>query len=543
MSGVTDTATIHSIPPTIPSDWQALSALDLIRAAWDAHGEKFALVSSFGADSAVLLHLAAQVDPAIPVLTLDTQKLFPATHRYRDTLTEALGLTNVHLIRPDAEAVAAHDPVGLLFDQDPDACCDLRKVQPLARALRPYTVWATGRRRDQAQTRQGIARVEAEDGRLKLSPLADWTEAEVEAYRLTHGLPAHPLVEQGYRSIGCLSCTTPVLEGEDARAGRWRGREKTECGLHRATSVVPLFPAPATPLPPQVSPVLSGASVSHSSPVPPVLEPANSSDRLTDLDALEAQSIFIFREAFARIRPLALLWSLGKDSNVMIWLARKAFLGELPFPVAHLDTGLEFDETYAFRDRYAKEWNLNLIADACPPIEATDPTLPPGARVAARKSLGLAQAVDKYGFAGIFAGIRRDEQATRAKERVFSPRGLDGTWDVRDQPPEFWDQFNADFPPGTHIRIHPLLHWTELDIWRYIRREGIPVCELYFAKNGKRYRSLGEKGITEPFDSTAATIDEIIAELAATRTSERSGRTMDHESEDVFERLRAGGYL
>jgi sulfate adenylyltransferase subunit 2 len=266
-------------------------------------------------------------------------------------------------------------------------------------------------------------------------------------------------------------------------------------------------------------------------------------ERLTDLDALEAQSIFIFREAFARIRPLALLWSLGKDSNVMIWLARKAFLGEIPFPVAHLDTGLEFDEAYAFRDTYAKEWNLNLIADSCPPIEATDPTLPPGARVAARKSLGLAQTVERYGFSGIFAGIRRDEQATRAKERVFSPRGLDGTWDVRDQPPEFWDQFNADFPPGTHIRIHPLLHWTELDIWRYIEREGIPVCELYFAKNGKRFRSLGEKGITEPFPSEASTIAEVIAELAATRTSERAGRTMDHESEDVFERLRAGGYL
>lgn len=534
MSGLTDTVTIPS-PSAIPKDWLALSAQELIRAAWERFGSKFAIVSSFGADSAVLLHLAAQVDPRIPVLTLDTQKLFPATHRYRETLTQTLGLQNLRILTPDAAAVAAQDPVGLLFDQNPDACCALRKVQPLAQALHAYSAWANGRRRDQADTRQGIAAVELEDGRLKLSPLADWTAAEIEAYRVRHGLPAHPLVEQGYRSIGCLSCTTPVLEGEDARAGRWRGREKTECGLHRAT--------PAPPLASPLSSVSSGVSVSHSSPVPPVLEPANSSDRLTDLDALEAQSIFIFREAFARIRPLALLWSLGKDSNVMIWLARKAFLGEIPFPVAHLDTGLEFDETYAFRDRYAKEWNLNLIADACPPLEATDPTLPPGARVAARKSLGLAQAVDKYGFAGIFAGIRRDEQATRAKERVFSPRGLDGTWDVRDQPPEFWDQFNADFPPGTHIRIHPLLQWTELDIWRYIRREGIPVCELYFAKNGKRYRSLGEKGITEPFASTATTVDEIIAELAATRTSERSGRTMDHESEDVFERLRAGGYL
>ncbi len=524
--------------------WQSLSAQDLLSAAWAEYGSRFAIVSSFGGDSAVLLHLAARVDPRIPVLTLDTEKLFPATHRYRETLTAQLGLTDVRLLKPDAVAIAARDPLGMLFDQDPDACCALRKVDPLARALEGFTAWANGRRRDQADTRRGIASVEQEDGRVKLSPLANWSMDEIEAYRRAHALPAHPLVDQGYKSIGCMSCTTPVQAGEDARAGRWRGREKIECGLHSASPTVTAFPAPnplPAPNPSQVSNSGSGDRVSHFSLAQS--SPLTATERLTGLDALEAQSIFIFREAFARIRPLALLWSLGKDSNVMIWLARKAFLGEIPFPVAHLDTGLEFDEAYAFRDTYAKEWNLNLIADSCPPIEATDPTLPPGARVAARKSLGLAQTVERYGFSGIFAGIRRDEQATRAKERVFSPRGLDGTWDVRDQPPEFWDQFNADFPPGTHIRIHPLLHWTELDIWRYIEREGIPVCELYFAKNGTRFRSLGEKGITEPFPSKASTIAEVIAELAATRTSERAGRTMDHESEDVFERLRAGGYL
>lgn len=526
-----------------PETQLVLSAQDLIRAAWLEHGQGFAIVSSFGADSAVLLHLAASVDPRIPVLTLDTEKLFPATHRHRETLTAQLGLTDVRLLKPDALAIATRDPMGLLFDQDPDACCAIRKVDPLASALTGFTAWANGRRRDQADTRRGISAVDREDGRVKLSPLAEWSADQIEAYRIAHHLPAHPLVEQGYKSIGCLSCTTPVAEGEDARAGRWRGREKIECGLHQASPVVMPFPTPKPSNPPQVSISGSGDRVSHFPQASTAPLSAARPERLTDLDALEAQSIFIFREAFARIRPLALLWSLGKDSNVMIWLARKAFLGEIPFPVAHLDTGLEFDEAYAFRDTYAKEWNLNLIADSCPPIEATDPTLPPGARVAARKSLGLAQTVERYGFSGIFAGIRRDEQATRAKERVFSPRGLDGTWDVRDQPPEFWDQFNADFPPGTHIRIHPLLHWTELDIWRYIEREGIPVCELYFAKNGKRFRSLGEKGITEPFPSEASTIAEIIAELAATRTSERAGRTMDHESEDVFERLRAGGYL
>ena len=140
-------------------------------------------------------------------------------------------------------------------------------------------------------------------------------------------------------------------------------------------------------------------------------------------------------------------------------------------------------------------------------------------------------------------GIRRDEQATRAKDRIFSPRAADGSWNFADQPPEFWDYYQTDVPDGAHLRIHPLLHWTEIDIWRYTQRENIPYCSLYLAQNGKRYRSLGEKNITLPIDSDAATIDAIIAELASTSAPERAGRTMDHESEDAFERLRQGGYM
>lgn len=261
------------------------------------------------------------------------------------------------------------------------------------------------------------------------------------------------------------------------------------------------------------------------------------------LDALEAQSVYILREAFAQVSNLAMLWSLGKDSNVMIWLAKKAFLGRVPFPVTHLDTGLEFPETYAFRDRYAVEWGLDLIADACPPIEAADESLPPASRLASRKTLGLAQALERYGFTGLIAGIRRDEQATRAKERVFSPRAPGGQWDFRDQPPEFWDHYVTDYPPGTHVRVHPLLHWTEIDIWRYIRREAIPIVPLYLAREGKRFRSLGEIGITFPIESHACSVDQIIEELAATREPERAGRAMDHDSEDAFEKLRVAGYM
>jgi sulfate adenylyltransferase subunit 2 len=261
------------------------------------------------------------------------------------------------------------------------------------------------------------------------------------------------------------------------------------------------------------------------------------------LEQLESQSVYIFREAFARIDRLAMLRSLGKDSNVMIWLARKAFFGRVPFPVMHIDTQRKFPEMYAFRDRYVKEWELNFIREECPPVEATDPSLPPAASSAARKTLGLRDAIAKHKFNGIIAGIRRDEESVRAKERYFSPRGDTGAWDFRDQPPEFWDHFNTNLPPGTHLRVHPLLHWTELDIWRYIERESIPVVDLYYSKDGKRYRSLGDQDITSPIDSEAKTIAEIIAELEATTAPERAGRAMDRETEDAFERLRAAGYM
>lgn len=274
------------------------------------------------------------------------------------------------------------------------------------------------------------------------------------------------------------------------------------------------------------------------------------------LDQLEAQSIYIFREAFNRIDKLAMLWSFGKDSNAMIWLAKKAFFGRVPFPLIHCDTELEMPEVYAFRDRYVKEWEIDLLSPICPPLEETDDTLPHAARVASRKTLGLKEVVEKHGFQGIFAGIRRDEEGTRAKERYFSPRGVEGAWDVKDQPPEFWDQYNTDFPVGTSLRIHPLLHWTERDIWDYIKREGIPIVPLYYAKpygefEGRdfggqmmRFRSLGERGITWPLPSEADTLEKIIEELRTTKTSERSGRPMGaDEDESSFERLRAAGYM
>jgi len=261
------------------------------------------------------------------------------------------------------------------------------------------------------------------------------------------------------------------------------------------------------------------------------------------LDALESHAIYVLREARRRVEPLVALWSVGKDSNVLLWLARKAFLGSIPFPVALLDTDNEFPEVYALRDRLIGEWQLDYLRVACPPVAETDPSLPPNARAAARKSLGLRRLIAERRLRGVAVGIRRDEQAVRGKERVFSPRDAAGAWHAGRQPAELWDQFGTEPPPGGHLRIHPLLDWTELDIWRYTERERIPVCPLYFSRAGLRFRSLGERDITRPVPSQAKTIAAIIAELAASREPERAGRVMDHDSEDAFERLRGSGYM
>lgn len=274
------------------------------------------------------------------------------------------------------------------------------------------------------------------------------------------------------------------------------------------------------------------------------------------LTRLESSSIFIFREAVKHVPNLAMLWSFGKDSNVMIHLARKAFFGTVPFPVIHCDTALEFEEVYAFRDRYKKEWGLHLISYPCPPIEKTDASLPAGARVAARKTLGLQEALQQHGFKGIITGIRRDEEATRAKERIFSPRSGASQWNIREQPPELWECYSAHIPENGSLRIHPLLNWSERDVWTYIKREQIPVVPLYFSKpydlfEGRdfrgammRFRSIGERGITWPIASQAHTIDEILAELQTTNLSERAGRPMGaDEDESSFERLRTAGYM
>lgn len=193
---------------------------------------RIALVSSFGAESAVLLHLAAGIDRNLPVLFLETGKHFPETLAYRNRLIGQLKLTNVINLLPAENELAKEDPEGYLHLADPDRCCELRKVRPLAEVLTRYAAWISGRKRYQATTREALPAIEADATHVKINPIAHWGPVEIARYVTAHDLPAHPLVAQGYPSIGCAPCTEPVAAGEDARAGRWRGKAKVECGIH-----------------------------------------------------------------------------------------------------------------------------------------------------------------------------------------------------------------------------------------------------------------------------------------------------------------------
>lgn len=209
-------------------------AQDVLRAAIETEFPGgISLVSSFGAESAALLHMVSLVDKTTPVLFLETGMLFPATLAYQQSLAEELGLTGVRLVRPDAAEVRAEDPEGTLHGPDADSCCDLRKTRPLERALAPFQAWVTGRKRFQTSDRADLELFETDaQGRIKLNPLADWDAKRISAYMDEHRLPRHPMVTEGFPSIGCAPCTTKVKPGEDPRAGRWRGSDKTECGIH-----------------------------------------------------------------------------------------------------------------------------------------------------------------------------------------------------------------------------------------------------------------------------------------------------------------------
>lgn len=290
------------------------------------------------------------------------------------------------------------------------------------------------------------------------------------------------------------------------------------------------------------------------------------------LEHLENLSIHILREAYANFKSLGMLWSIGKDSTVLLWLARKAFFGHVPLPLIHIDTCYKIPEMIQYRDRLTKKWKLNMIYGVNTDAINRKQTFPDGnvdrivccslLKTEALKSTISGEGpryrydhekgdyeIDKNteSFTGIIAGVRSDEEGSRSKERYFSPRNKENIWDVGDQPPEFWNQFKTDFKPGTHVRIHPLLDWTELNIWEYIERENIPTVSLYYNQgDGRRYRSLGCYPCTFPIDSESRTVREIIVELKSGQLkniAERSGRAQDKDDCGGLETLRRDGYM
>ena len=303
-------------------------------------------------------------------------------------------------------------------------------------------------------------------------------------------------------------------------------------------------------------------------------------DKLTHLKQLEAESIHIIREVAAEFDNPVMLYSIGKDSAVMLHLARKAFFpGKLPFPVMHVDTRWKFQEMYSFREKMVNEYGLDLITHINPDGVAQDMnpfTYGSAKHTDVMKTEGLKQALDKYGFDAAFGGARRDEEKSRAKERVYSFRDSKHRWDPKNQRPELWNVYNGKVKKGESIRVFPLSNWTELDIWQYIYLEGIPIVPLYFAaerevieKNGTlvmiddarilehlsgeekarivkkkvRFRTLGCYPLTGAVESEATTLTDIIQEMLLTRTSERQGRVIDHDATGSMEDKKRQGYF
>ena len=296
---------------------------------------------------------------------------------------------------------------------------------------------------------------------------------------------------------------------------------------------------------------------------------------LTHLERLEAESIHIFREVVAECRRPVLLYSIGKDSSVLLHLARKAFFpSPAPFPLLHVDTTWKFRAMYEMRDRVARESGLTLIVHKNPEALARgiNPFEHGTLHTDLWKTEGLKQALDAHGFDAAFGGARRDEERSRAKERVFSFRSAHHRWDPRRQRPELWQLYNARKAPGESIRVFPLSNWTELDVWEYIRAENIAVVPLYFAaprptvlrdgvllmvdderfplRAGEepvmrsiRFRTLGCYPLTGALESTAASLNDVLHEMRHSRTSERQGRTIDHEAGTSMEHKKQEGYF
>jgi len=506
--------------------------------------------TSLGLDDQAILNAIAESGADIDIFTLDTGRLFPEVLETVELSELRYGL-RIRLVAPAAaevEELVARDGVfGFRHSvENRKTCCEVRKVRPLNRELEGAQGWIAGVRREHSEDRAEVPLTAWDEARalLKVNPIADWSTQELTAYIADNNIPVNPLHARGFVSIGCQPCTRAVLAGEHPRAGRWwwEHEEKKECGLH---------------LNPRRREGRMTALVSH-------------------LKLLEAESIHIFREAAAQFRAPVLMYSIGKDSTVLLHLARKAFWpAKPPFPLLHIDTTWKFRDMIAFRDRTAKELGLDLIvhtnheglARGINPFDH-----PPSIYTDIMKTQALRQALDAGGFDAAFGGARRDEEASRAKERVFSFRAAGHRWEPRRQRPEMWMLLNGRLGKGETVRVFPLSNWTEGDVWRYIALEKLDVVPLYFAterpvvtRGGQlimvddermklergeqpemrriRFRTLGCWPLTAAVESDAADIDAVVDEVLRAKYSERAGRLIDHDQAGAMEMKKREGYF
>ena len=478
----------------------------------------------------MLLHMLLQIVPDPRVFTIDTGVLFPETYATWRELEQRFGVK--------VEVFDAASPNG---PWTAERCCGSRKVEALNSALEGLDAWITGLRREQAQTRSGAEERnwDAEREIWKFSPLVEWTEPDVWAYIAEHDLPYNPLHDRGYASIGCAPCTQPGL------------RPRGPLGRFGQDRVRPARVMSAT------------------------LTPAQHYE-LSHLRALEAEAIHLFREVAAELERPVLLFSGGKDSIVLLRLAEKAFRpAGFPFPVMHVDTGHNFPEAIEFRDRRVAELGERLIvASVQDSIDSGRVTEERGPRASRNRlqTITLLDAIEEHGFDAAFGGARRDEERARAKERMMSFRDDFGQWDPKAQRPELWSLYNGRIRRGEHVRVFPLSNWTELDVWSYIAAEGLEVPSIYFAhrrqvferdgmlyalsphvelmdgeepfEESVRYRTVGDMSCTGGVRSTAATLDEVVAEIAATRITERGEtRADDRVTEAAMEDRKREGYF
>ena len=559
------------------ADWTADDV-----AAWTAahFAGRVAVACSMAGDT-VVPHLIARHLPGVDVLFLQTGYHFAETIETRDSLARNAPVTIVDVL--PKQTVASQDAQygAKLHDREPTLCCQLRKVDPINETLAGYEAWVTGVRREDNALRANTALVEWDEGHqmVKINPIAAWSFDELLDYATTHSVPTNPLLTQGYPSIGCAPCTRPVAPGEDPRAGRWAGLAKTECGLHvqadeppitlETTFVSALQNLNLTPSvePVEAPPLAERVSTRSTNEV-------NSTRRLSQLKELESEAIHIIREAVTELERPVLLFSGGKDSVVMLHLAAKAFWpAPVPFPVLHVDTGHNFPEVLAYRDAEVERLGVRLIVakvqdyiDDGRLLERPDGTRNP------LQTQPLLDAIAEGRFDAVFGGGRRDEEKARAKERVVSLRDEFGQWDPRNQRPELWNLYNPRHRAGEHVRVFPLSNWTELDVWRYIEAEGIELPALYYAHEREvfsrdgmwlavgevsqpkpsehvvtrtvRYRTVGDMSCTGAVESDAANVADVLAEVAATRITERGAtRADDRLTEAAMEDRKKEGYF